>query len=537
MLALNAALVGAAALVAGLIGNLHLLAAIGIGVAAAASALLVNQLLLHRRFTPLERLIEEMEKVDLSRPGPLLPASIDGVGETEEVERLELAFLRMMRRLEAERRRAGSAALHAQEEERARVARDLHDEVNQSLTGLLLRLEAARADAPPSLEPELAETKALANQAMGELLQLARQLRPTALDDLGLAAAVAGQVEQLDRGEADATFAAEGDFSDLGDDAQLVVYRVAQEALSNAGRHSGAGRIEVALRRRGGRRRRADRRRRRPRLRLRGVPARARHRRHARAGAAGRRRADDRVAPGGGDDGAAAGAERVGDAGRRGRRRGTGESAAMRVLIADDHGIVRSGLRLLLERQPDIEVVAEAADGAEARDLAVRERPDLAILDVRMPNLTGLQATREIKRQAPEVAVLILSMHDDERYLFEALKAGASGYVLKAQADTDLLAAIRAVERGEPFLTPEAQRTLIKDVLERGSSGEEELTPREEEIVKLVAEANTTRQIAELLHLSEKTVENHRANAMRKLGMRDRVELVRYAIRRGLIEP
>jgi DNA-binding NarL/FixJ family response regulator len=209
----------------------------------------------------------------------------------------------------------------------------------------------------------------------------------------------------------------------------------------------------------------------------------------------------------------------------------------LRVLIADDHGIVRSGIRLLLERQADLEVIAEAADGAEARDLAVRERPNLAILDVKMPKLTGLQATREIKRQAPEVSVLILSMHDDERYLFEALKAGASGYVLKAQADTDLLAAIRAVERGEPFLTPEAQRTLIKDVLERGSSGEEELTPREEEVVKLVAEAHTTKQIAAVLHLSEKTVENHRANAMRKLGMRDRVELVRYAIRRGLIEP
>jgi DNA-binding NarL/FixJ family response regulator len=208
----------------------------------------------------------------------------------------------------------------------------------------------------------------------------------------------------------------------------------------------------------------------------------------------------------------------------------------MRVLIADDHGIVRSGIRLLLERQADIEVIGEAADGAEAREMAIRERPDLAILDVKMPKLTGLQATREIKSQAPEVSVLILSMHDDERYLFEALKAGASGYVLKAQADTDLLAAIRAVERGEPFLTPEAQRTLIRDVLERGSSGEE-LTPREEEIVKLVAEAHTTREIAAILHLSEKTVENHRANAMRKLGMRDRVELVRYAIRRGLIEP
>jgi DNA-binding NarL/FixJ family response regulator len=194
----------------------------------------------------------------------------------------------------------------------------------------------------------------------------------------------------------------------------------------------------------------------------------------------------------------------------------------MRVLIADDHGIVRSGLRLLLERQPDIEVVAEAADGAEARELAIRERPDLAILDVKMPKLTGLQATREIKAQAPEVAVLILSMHDEERYVAEALKAGASGYVVKTQADTDLVAAIRAVERGEPFPAPEALGTL---------------TPREEEIVKLVAEAHTSKEIAAILHLSEKTVENHRANAMRKLGMRDRVELVRYAIRRGLIEP
>jgi DNA-binding NarL/FixJ family response regulator len=191
-------------------------------------------------------------------------------------------------------------------------------------------------------------------------------------------------------------------------------------------------------------------------------------------------------------------------------------------LIADDHGIVRSGLRLLLERQPDIEVIAEAADGAAARDIAIRERPDLAILDVKMPKLTGLQATREIKAQSPQTAVLILSMHDDERYLSEALKAGASGYVVKTQADTDLVAAIRAIERGEPFPTP---------------ATDGELTPREEEIVKLVAEAHTTKEIAAILHLSEKTVENHRANAMRKLGMRDRVELVRYAIRRGLIEP
>ena len=214
-----------------------------------------------------------------------------------------------------------------------------------------------------------------------------------------------------------------------------------------------------------------------------------------------------------------------------------GGGAEMRVLIADDHGIVRSGVRMLLERQDDIEVVAEAEDGAAARDLAIRERPNLAILDVKMPKLTGLQATREIRERAPDVSVLILSMYDDERYLFEALKAGASGYVLKAQADVDLLEAVRAVERGEPFLTPEAQRALIKDVLGEATGRSGELTPREEEVVKLVAEAHTNKEIAQILHLSEKTVENHRSNAMRKLGMRDRVELVRYAIRRGLIEP
>jgi two-component system, NarL family, sensor histidine kinase UhpB len=222
-----------------------------IGLALVVLALTVALVRERRRLRPLEDLIEAMEKVDLSSPRPLLPSSIDGVAETEEAERIELAFLRMMRRLEAERRRAGSAALRAQEEERARVARDLHDEVNQSLTGLLLRLEAVREAAPPALEGELAETRALANQAMTELLSLARQLRPTALDDLGLVAAVGGQVEQLGRGEIEARLEAEGDFSDLGGDAQLVVYRVAQEALTNAARHSDATRVDARLRRGG----------------------------------------------------------------------------------------------------------------------------------------------------------------------------------------------------------------------------------------------------------------------------------------------
>jgi DNA-binding NarL/FixJ family response regulator len=208
----------------------------------------------------------------------------------------------------------------------------------------------------------------------------------------------------------------------------------------------------------------------------------------------------------------------------------------MRILIADDHGIVRSGVKLLLDRQPDMEVVGEADDGVDALEQAVRLKPDVAVLDVSMPRMTGLQATHEIKRQSPSTQVLILSMHDDERYLFEALRAGASGYVLKRAADKDLVDAIRAASRGEPFLTSAAQQTLIRDFLERDEQPTE-LTPREQEVVKLIAEAHTNKEIAEILHLSEKTVESHRGRVLQKLGMRDRVELVRYAIRRGLVEP
>lgn len=210
----------------------------------------------------------------------------------------------------------------------------------------------------------------------------------------------------------------------------------------------------------------------------------------------------------------------------------------MRLLVADDHGIMRSGLRLLLDRQPDMEVVAEAADGVEAVQTALRVRPDICVLDVSMPRMTGLQATVEIRAHAPEVSVLILSMHDDERYLFEALQAGAAGYVLKREADLALVQAVRAVARGEPFMTNAAEASLLREWMADDSSGPAEpLTLREREVLKLIAEAFTNREIGEILHLAEKTVESHRANLMRKLGMRDRVELVRYAIRRGLIEP
>jgi DNA-binding NarL/FixJ family response regulator len=210
----------------------------------------------------------------------------------------------------------------------------------------------------------------------------------------------------------------------------------------------------------------------------------------------------------------------------------------LHILIADDHGIVRAGLRMLLDRQEGMSVIAEAQDGVEAVEMSIGHKPDIAILDVAMPRMTGLQAARHIREQAPEVHVLLLSMHDDERYLLEALKAGASGYVLKRAADTDLVDAVRAVARGNSFISPHAEGTLLKKVLDDPAGDPtEKLTPREREVVKLIAEAYTNKEIAAILNLAEKTVESHRANVLAKLGMRDRVELVRYAIRRGLIEP
>jgi DNA-binding NarL/FixJ family response regulator len=212
-----------------------------------------------------------------------------------------------------------------------------------------------------------------------------------------------------------------------------------------------------------------------------------------------------------------------------------------RLLLADDHVMVRRGLRLVLDAEPDLKVVAEASDGIEALEVVRRMEIDLAVLDVSMPRTSGLQATAELTVLRPELRVLILSMHDNEQYLFEALKAGASGYVLKTAADRDLVEACRAALRGEPFLYPAAITALVRDFLERARTGDaapaDPLTPRELQVLKLVAEAHTNDQIAELLSISRKTVERHRENLMGKLGMRDRVELTRYAIRRGLVEP
>ncbi|SEH50076.1 DNA-binding response regulator, NarL/FixJ family, contains REC and HTH domains [Mycolicibacterium rutilum] len=214
---------------------------------------------------------------------------------------------------------------------------------------------------------------------------------------------------------------------------------------------------------------------------------------------------------------------------------------AARILLADDHALVRSGLRMILDAEPDLQVVAEAADGHEALAALATTPVDLAILDIAMPRMTGLQAAREMNRLHPHVRILILSMYDNEQYFFEALKAGASGYVLKSVADRDLLEACRATLRGEPFLYAGAVTALIRDYLHRARQGdglpETILTPREEEVLKLVAEGYSSREIANTLGISAKTVDRHRTNLLAKLGLQDRVALTRYAIRAGLIEP
>lgn len=214
-------------------------------------------------------------------------------------------------------------------------------------------------------------------------------------------------------------------------------------------------------------------------------------------------------------------------------------SGPTRILLADDHELVRAGLRMVLDLEPDLQVVAEAGDGAEAIRVALREDLDLAVLDLTMPLLTGLHATRQLRGHRPGLKVIVLSMHDNEQYVAEAVAVGASGYVLKSSADRDLVGAIRSVMRGDPFVYPPTLRAEVRERLRHGppDGDPDPLTARETEVVKLVAEGHSSKDIGDLLHISERTVERHRANVLEKLDLPDRVALTRYAIRRGLIEP
>jgi DNA-binding NarL/FixJ family response regulator len=211
----------------------------------------------------------------------------------------------------------------------------------------------------------------------------------------------------------------------------------------------------------------------------------------------------------------------------------------IRVLVADDHAIVREGVHQLLSQQPDIEVVGEAADGAQVLDLARKLRPDLVLMDIGMPGMNGLEATRALKAEQPQTNVLVLTMQEGEDYFFHLLQAGASGYVLKGAGSAELLSAIRAVQQGGVYLNPTMTKKVLGDLLKRPeqvNAASDRLTPREHEVLKLIAEGKTNREIADELVLSLNTVQTHRLHIMEKLNLHNRAELVKYAIRRGLIE-
>jgi two-component system response regulator NreC len=212
----------------------------------------------------------------------------------------------------------------------------------------------------------------------------------------------------------------------------------------------------------------------------------------------------------------------------------------IRVVLADDHRMMREGIRALLERQKDIEVVGEAADGREAVRLATQLSPDLVVMDVSMPLLNGIEATRQIRRDCPKVSILILTVHESEEYVAQLLAAGADGYIIKRAAGDELISAIRAVNQGEAFLYPSVARVVIEDYVRRLKEGEglgvqDVLTDREREVLQLIAEGYTNREIADLLHVSIKTVQNHRSKIMNKLDLHDRGELIKYAIQQGII--
>ena len=222
-------------------------------------------------------------------------------------------------------------------------------------------------------------------------------------------------------------------------------------------------------------------------------------------------------------------------------------STKVRLLLVDDHPIVRSGMRMLFQAEPDLEIIGEADGGAEAIVAVQKLHPDVVIMDVAMPGINGIEATRRIKELAPETAVLALTMHEDEQYFFEMLKAGASGYIPKRAAPDDLVAAVRVVAQGNVFLYATLARFLMKDVAEHGAVAsatasadsatvnDDQLTAREREVLACVAEGMTSREIAEALVISVKTVERHRENIMAKLDIHNRVELVKYAMKKGII--
>ena len=486
---------------------------------------LVNVGIVHRFLEPLQALTALARRVELDKPGERVPDA----QPTSEAGELALTFNEMLARLELERSEATRRVLAAHESERLRIAQELHDEVGQTLTAVLLQLSRLEQRMPDSLSGELSEAQDAARASLEDVRRIATDLRPEALKDLGLASALATLSDGFGRRTGlRVERQIQTPMPPLENEAELVVYRIAQEALTNVARHarsdtatltveSDADRLTLTVRDHGC-----------------GLPERyadgnGMRGMHERAGLIG---ADLEIRTPSDGTGTELRFELP-------LRRCPVQHLKTRILLADDHSLVRRGLRLILDAQPDLEVVAEASDGAEAVKLALEPDVDLAILDISMPRMTGLQAARELRAAPPRPAHAGAL---DARERAVSLRGAPRRRIRlrrQAAADLDLIKACRATMRGEPFLYPAAVTALIADSLAARATARspaDPLTPRETEVIKLVAESYTNQQIADALMISEKTVERHRANILEKLGMHDRVELTRYAIRNGLVE-
>ena len=443
--------------------------------------------------------------------------------------------------------RLSARLVTAQEEERRSLARELHDAVGQALTAIKMEMGVAMrgVETDSRARRALDEGRAIAESTLQSVRDLSQLLHPSMLDDFGLPEAVSAHLRSFSkRTGIRAQLTHERMDDRLPADVEVCVYRIVQEALTNVARHSGASSCTVSLVRREGM------------LQLtieddgRGIDTAAarasdarraaRPDRHARARAGARGHVRHREP----HRGRHARHRQASGSGRRRRRRlpirWRADMARLRILLADDHTVVRQGLRKVLEERPDWEVVAEAGDGRDAVQQAEELKPDVAILDVAMPLLNGIEATRQIVKRSPATRILVLTMHADEAYVNQILQAGATGYLLKDSADVDLIQAVAAVSQGKSFFSPAVARLMLDDYVrqlaDKGVTDRyESLSEREREIFQLIAEGKANKEIAHILSISPSTVETHRARIMEKLDLHSAAEIVLYAVRRGVI--
>ena len=438
-----------------------------------AVMLVANAALLRFSLTPLRRLADQMGTVDVLDPGERLERS-----GTAEVATVIEAFNTALDRLEAERRSSTRRVLFAQEAERRRIAQELHDQIGQDLTAVVLELKRVQTRVTPEEAETLADAQELARESLEDLRRISHQLRPVALDDLGLSSAIAALCADITRRTGfDIEFdGVAGTLPQIDHDTELAIYRIAQESITNAVRHSGGTRVDVTLTAEPAG------------LILQVVDDGCGF--EAPIGGGGIRGMRERALAIGGrltvGGGRTAAAPSPSACRRWTEPRVTGNAASpIRVLLADDHAVVRRGLRLVLESAPDLVVVAEVGDGVEAVDRAGRGDVDLAILDISMPRMGGLEAARVLREAQPDMKILMLSMHDNEQYFLEALRLGAGGYVLKSQADNDLIRACRSTMRGESFVYPQTEHLLLSHAVSAEDAADvSRLTRREAQILR-----------------------------------------------------